>query len=119
MNITVEHITFLIFQIHLMVVAIATKRTKQIVEAAIEANIDYLDICFQQDVYQVLETICQLIKDAGNYFIIQAGFHPGLLTSYVRIGAQYFDRYKKANIAFAMNVRIENADSVYEFRRLC
>ncbi len=97
-----------------LVAATTTKWAKQIAETALEANIDYLDIYFQQDVYPVLETMRQRIKDAGSCFITQAGFHPGLPAAYIRKGAQYFDRYNKANIAFAMNVRIEKADSIYE-----
>jgi saccharopine dehydrogenase-like NADP-dependent oxidoreductase len=97
-----------------LVAATTTKWAKQIAEAALEANIDYLDIYFQQDVYAVLETMKQQIKQAGRCFITQAGFHPGLPAAYIRKGSQYFDQYHTAIIAFAMNARIEKAESVYE-----
>ena len=97
-----------------LVAATTTKWAKQIAEAALEANIDYLDIYFQQDVYPVLETMQQQIKDAGRCFITQAGFHPGLPAVYIRKGSQYFDRYDKAIIAFAMNARIEKSESILE-----
>nr|MBC8228153.1 hypothetical protein [bacterium] len=97
-----------------LVAATTTKWAKQIAETALEASIDYLDIYFQQDVYPVLETMNQRIKQAGRCFITQAGFHPGLPAVYVRQGAQYFDRYDKAIIAFAMNARIEESESVLE-----
>ncbi len=97
-----------------LVAATTTKWAKQIAETALEASIDYLDIYFQQDVYPVLETMNQRIKQAGRCFITQAGFHPGLPAVYVRKGAQYFDRYDKAIIAFAMNARIEESESVLE-----
>jgi len=97
-----------------LVAATTTKWAKQIAETALEANIDYLDIYFQQDVYPVLETMRQRIKDAGSCFITQAGFHPGLPAAYIRKGAQYFDQYDKAIIAFTMNARIQMAESVYE-----
>ena len=97
-----------------LVAATTTKWAKQIAEAALEANIDYLDIYFQQDVYPVLETMQQQIKDAGRCFITQAGFHPGLPAVYIRKGSQYFDSYDKAIIAFAMNARIEKSESVLE-----
>jgi saccharopine dehydrogenase (NAD+, L-lysine-forming) len=97
-----------------LVAATTTKWAKQIAETALETSIDYLDIYFQQDVYPVLETMKQRIKQAGRCFITQAGFHPGLPAVYVRKGAQYFDRCDKAIIAFAMNARIEKAESVYE-----
>lgn len=66
-----------------LVVATTTKWAKQIAETALEANIDYLDIYFQQDVYQVLEAMRQRIENAGRCFITQAGFHPGLPAAYV------------------------------------
>lgn len=97
-----------------LVAATTTKWAQQIAETALEANIDYLDIYFQQDVYPLLETIEQQIKDSGNCFITQAGFHPGLPAVYIRQGAQYFDRYNRANVAFAMNFRTDRADSIYE-----
>lgn len=84
-----------------LVAATTTKWAKQIAETALEANIDYLDIYFQQDVYPVLETMKQRIKDAGSCFITQAGFHPGLPAAYIRKGAQYCDLYNRANVAFA------------------
>lgn len=98
----------------LLVAATTTQWAKQIAEAAIAAGIDYLDIYYQQDVFPVLETLKQRIEQAGLCFITQAGFHPGLPAAYVRQGAPYFDRYDKAIVAFAMNTRIEKADSVYE-----
>ena len=97
-----------------LVAATTTKWAKQIAETALERSIDYLDIYFQQDVYPVLETMKQRIKQAGRCFITQAGFHPGLPAVYVRKGAQYFDQYDKAIIAFTMNALIEKAESVYE-----
>jgi saccharopine dehydrogenase-like NADP-dependent oxidoreductase len=97
-----------------LVAATTTKWAMQIAEAALEANIDYLDIYFQQDIYPVLATMHQQIKDAGRCFITQAGFHPGLPAVYIRKGAQYFDRYDRAIIAFAMNARIEESESVLE-----
>jgi saccharopine dehydrogenase (NAD+, L-lysine-forming) len=97
-----------------LVAATTTKWAKQVAEAALKANIDYLDIYFQQDVYPVLETLEQQITDTGKCFITQAGFHPGLPAVFIRKGSQYFDRYDKANVAFAMNVKIENAESVVE-----
>ncbi|NOY37413.1 MAG: KR domain-containing protein [Chlorobi bacterium] len=97
-----------------LVAATTTKWAKQIAETALEMNIDYLDIYFQQDVYPILETMKQRIGQAGCCFITQAGFHPGLPAVYIRKGAQYFDRYDKAIVAFAMNAKIEKAESVYE-----
>ena len=97
-----------------LVAATTTKWAKQVARAALDCNTDYLDIYFGQDVYPVLEEMRSQIEQAGRCFITQAGFHPGLPAVYVRKGAQYFDRYDKANVAFAMNIKIEKTDSVYE-----
>ncbi len=97
-----------------LVAATTTKWAKQIAETALEAGIDYLDIYFQQDVYPVLESLSRRIREAGRCFITQAGFHPGLPAAFIRKGAEYFDHYDRAIIAFAMNVRIEKPESVYE-----
>lgn len=102
-------------EIDFVLVAATTPRwAKQIAEAALEAKIDYLDIYFQQTVYSVLEPLRQQIAQAGCCFITQAGFHPGLPAAYIRKGAQYFDRYDKAIVAFVMNFRLENSESLYE-----
>jgi saccharopine dehydrogenase-like NADP-dependent oxidoreductase len=97
-----------------LVAATTTQHAKQIAEAALEAHIDYLDIYYQQDVYPVLETMKERIKESGQCFITQAGFHPGLPSALIRKGAAYFDVYDSAKIAFAMNTRIEKPESVYE-----
>jgi saccharopine dehydrogenase-like NADP-dependent oxidoreductase len=98
----------------LLVAATTANRAKQVAEAALEAGIDYLDIYFQQDAWPALETLKERIKQAGRCFITQAGFHPGLPAAFVRKGAQYFDRYDKAIVAFSMNAKIDRPESVYE-----
>jgi hypothetical protein len=97
-----------------LVAATTTQFAKQIAEAALEAHIDYLDIYYQQGVFPVLETLKQRIRESGQCFITQAGFHPGLPAAFIRKGAAYFDTYDRAIIAFAMNTRIEKPESVYE-----
>ena len=97
-----------------LVAATTTKWAKQIAETALKAGIDHLDIYFQQDVYLKLESLSQRIRGAGRCFITQAGFHPGLPAAFIRKGAEYFDRYDKAIIAFTMNVKIEKPESIYE-----
>jgi saccharopine dehydrogenase-like NADP-dependent oxidoreductase len=97
-----------------LVAATTVTWAKQVAETALESGIDYLDIYFQQDVYPVLESLSERIRKAGRCFIIQAGFHPGLPAVFIRKGAGYFDHYDKAIIAFAMKVKIEKPESVYE-----
>jgi hypothetical protein len=97
-----------------LVAATTTQFAKQIAEAALEARIDYLDIYYRQDVYPALESLKERIARSGRCFITQAGFHPGLPAAFIRKGAAYFDTYDSAIVAFAMNARIDKAESVYE-----
>lgn len=97
-----------------LVAATTTQFAKQIIEVALEAHIDYLDIYYQQNVYPELETLKERIRESGQCFITQAGFHPGLPAVLIRKGAAYFDTYMNANIAFSMNTRIEKPESIYE-----
>ncbi|MFG6095570.1 saccharopine dehydrogenase NADP-binding domain-containing protein [Leptothoe sp. ISB3NOV94-8A] len=98
----------------LLVAATTTPWAKQIAEAAIATHTDYLDIYFQQTVYPILETLQHQITTAGCCFITQAGFHPGLPATVIRHGADYFDQYDKAIVAFVMNTRLDNSESLYE-----
>jgi hypothetical protein len=97
-----------------LVAATTTPYARAIAEAALEARIDYLDIYYQQDVYPVLETLQERIRDAGRCFITQAGFHPGLPAPFIRKSASSFDTFNRAVVAFAMRARIEKPESVYE-----
>jgi Saccharopine dehydrogenase NADP binding domain len=97
-----------------LVAATTTQFAKQIIEVALEAHIDYLDIYYQQNIYPELETLKERISESGLCFITQAGFHPGLPAVLIRKGAAYFDKFMSANIAFAMNTRVEKPESVYE-----
>jgi uncharacterized protein YbjT (DUF2867 family) len=94
--------------------ATTTQFAEQIAEAALAAHIDYLDIYYQQNVYPVLEALRTRITESWQYFITQAGFHPGFPVAFVRKGDAYFDIYDSAIIAFAMNTRIEKPESIYE-----
>ncbi|MBU0560345.1 MAG: saccharopine dehydrogenase NADP-binding domain-containing protein [Bacteroidetes bacterium] len=97
-----------------LVAATTTQYAKLIAEAALEAQIDYLDIYFQQNVYSILDKLKHSIKESGQCFITQAGFHPGLPAAFIRKGSAYFDTYDSAIVAFVMNARIEKPESVYE-----
>ncbi len=97
-----------------LVAATTTACAVQIAEAALAAECDYLDIYFQQDVYPALAALNERCVLAGRTCITQAGFHPGLPAAYVRAGAEYFDRYDSALVAFAFHLRVRMSDSVLE-----
>ncbi|PIQ25697.1 hypothetical protein COW36_09940 [bacterium (Candidatus Blackallbacteria) CG17_big_fil_post_rev_8_21_14_2_50_48_46] len=87
---------------------------KQIAQAALVADCDYLDILVGENTFQDLEPLNSSIKQQKRIFITQAGFHPGLPAVFIRYAAQYFDTYEKAIIAMAMNARFERAEQAVE-----
>ncbi len=87
---------------------------KQIGKVTLEEGCDYLDILVSESTICDLSGIADSIKENKRIFITQAGFHPGLPSVFVRFGAQYFDVYKKAVIAMAMNARFETAEQAAE-----
>jgi saccharopine dehydrogenase (NAD+, L-lysine-forming) len=87
---------------------------KQIGQAALDSGCDYLDILVSESTFHDLDELAPSIRQQKRIFITQAGFHPGLPAAFVRYGAQYFDKYEKAIIAMAMNVRFERAEQAAE-----
>jgi len=92
----------------------ATAHVSNVARAAIETGTDYLDFHFEQKTVSELETMKQKIEDSGRCFITQAGFHPGLPSTFVRYSAPQFDEFKKAIVGMAMNTEIEKPESIYE-----
>lgn len=92
----------------------ATQSVKNVARAALAVGADYLDFHFEQKVVLELETCKPEIIKSGRCFITQAGFHPGLPSTFVRYAAPHFDELKKAIIGMAMNEKIEKPKSVYE-----
>jgi len=72
---------------------------KGIIESAIEANIDYIDIQYSLKKLKILKENEEKIKNAGLTFITEAGFHPGLPSLLVRYSASYFDKIEKAFVS--------------------
>ena len=97
-----------------LVASTTPQHVQKVAEAALTAGTDYLDYHFQQSTVPMLEALAPRIEKEDRCFITQAGFHPGLPSAFARYAAQYFDRYQKAVIGMAMNVRIEKAESVVE-----
>ena len=89
-------------------------QVQTIAKAAIAAQVDCLDIHFDQKIFPALEELEPRIAAAGRCFITQAGFHPGLPSAFIRYGASFFDTCEKAFIGIAMNQKIETAELIYE-----
>ena len=78
--------------VNFVVVASSTTQfTRQVVTAAMEARIGYLDIQYSPQKIALLKSIAPAIQQAGCCFITDGGFHPGLPALLVRYVAQYYD----------------------------
>jgi len=86
-----------------------------VAKAALQENIDYLDIHYPQQRVAVLRNLAEQIKAQGRCFITQAGFNPGLPSVLVRLAKSHFTRYEKVRVGVAMNTRFEKGDALNEF----
>jgi saccharopine dehydrogenase (NAD+, L-lysine-forming) len=87
----------------------------QVAQAALSADIDYLDILYPQKVVSALRPLEPAIQAAGRCFITQAGCHPGLPAALVRYAASHFPHLKRAIVGMAMSYRhLGSPDSVLE-----
>jgi hypothetical protein len=87
----------------------------QVAEAALHADIDYLDIHYPQQNIKVLKNMAVQIREEGRCFITQAGFSPGLPSVLIRLARDHFTRYEKARVGIAMNTRFEKGGALNEF----
>jgi len=89
-----------------------------VARAALECNIDYLDVLFGPAKLETLETLAGEIERRGLCFVTEAGFHPGLPLVLVRYLALNFDSLERATIASVvqMNIdpQIDMPESIYE-----
>jgi saccharopine dehydrogenase (NAD+, L-lysine-forming) len=75
--------------VDMVVVASSTVQYVEIiVRAALESNIDYLDIQYSTEKISILKMFDQEISKKNRLFITDAGFHPGLPAALVRYSTQ-------------------------------
>jgi len=85
--------------IDMLIVASSTVQySSQIVEAALEAGIDYLDVQVSGQKIKMLKDKSDSIKSKGCCFITDGGFHPGLPAALIAYGAEFFDEVQKAKV---------------------
>jgi hypothetical protein len=77
--------------------------TRQVVQAALAAGIDYLDIQYGPERIPVLQSFAAEIERAGLCFITEAGFHPGLPSAMVRYLAPQLDKPESILIGSVIN----------------
>jgi saccharopine dehydrogenase (NAD+, L-lysine-forming) len=82
---------------------------------SLEAEADYLDIHYPQEVVAVLEGLAPEVEGAGLTFVTQAGFFPGLPSVFVRRAGAFFTKYRRAAASVAMRTDFDFGGAVLEF----
>jgi saccharopine dehydrogenase-like NADP-dependent oxidoreductase len=84
---------------YLLVAAPTTHFTQNVVEAAIAAGVDYLDVQLSDEKVRILRSHETQITHSGLCFTTEAGFHPGLPSAMVRYAAAHMDSLRSAHAA--------------------
>ena len=91
--------------IDMVVVASSTADyAANVVTAALEAGIDYLDVQYSTRKLALLQSMEQEIAAAGCCFITDGGFHPGLPAALVRYLAPQFDSLESARVGSVIKI---------------
>ncbi|MBU8914372.1 MAG: saccharopine dehydrogenase NADP-binding domain-containing protein [Spirochaetales bacterium] len=88
----------------LLVAAPTTQHADTVIRAALESDVDYLDIQLDAQKLALLKSLAPDIARAGRCFITEAGFHPGLPAAMVHYAARRLDRLDTAVIAGYLNM---------------
>jgi saccharopine dehydrogenase (NAD+, L-lysine-forming) len=81
-----------------------TAYSGEVVQAVLDAGVDYLDIQIGEQKLATLRSHADEIEKAGLCFITEAGFHPGLPAAMVRLAGEEFDTLEKAVTAGYLNI---------------
>ena len=74
-----------------------------VANAALEADVDFLDLQYSPAKFEALRTLSARIQKAGRCFITEAGFHRGLPLAAVRYAARDMERVDKALVGSVLN----------------
>ncbi len=88
----------------LVVAAPTTRYSDQVIRAALDSHVDYLDIQLDAKKLALLKSLDGDIKKAGLCFITEAGFHPGLPSAMVRYAGSRLDKLETATVACYLNM---------------
>lgn len=88
-----------------LVAAPTTHHTETVINACLDARVDYLDVQFASSKLRSLYSAEENIKKAGLCFITEAGYHPGLPAALIRYAATKLDRLESAVTAGFINMR--------------
>lgn len=98
----------------LLVAALIPDEIERVAELAAKARCHYIDILVQQSHISKLMELSSSMRDAERVMITQGGFHPGICSLFVRMGAEHFDDYRKGNIFMVMNAHFGGPESAKE-----
>jgi len=97
--------------VDVLVVASSTAVYSEIViQAALAAGVDYLDVIYAQEKTAVLQHYAPQITAAGRCFVTDGGFHPGLPAALVRYAAPHFDQLTRANVGSVIKIDWRSLD---------
>lgn len=88
----------------LLVAAPTTHNAETVIQAAIRAGVDYLDVQLSDAKLAALRACEHEIKKRGLCFITEAGYHPGLPSAMVRYAAGKLDTVETAMTAGYLNI---------------
>lgn len=88
----------------LLVAAPTTHSAETVIQAAIRAGVDYLDVQLSDAKLAALRACEHEIKKRGLCFITEAGYHPGLPSAMVRYAAGKLDTIESAMTAGYLNI---------------
>ena len=93
--------------IDLVLLATSFARHSAIVaRAAIESNVDYLDVLYSPSKLPALQAMAGEIEQRSLCFVTEAGFHPGLPLVLARYIAQFFDDLDEVIISSVIRMKI-------------
>jgi hypothetical protein len=87
-----------------LVAAPTTHQAETVIQACIDAHVDYLDVQFSSRKLKALYAVEEKIKGEGLCFITEAGFHPGLPAAMIRYAATKLDVIESAVTAGYLNI---------------
>ena len=120
---SLDSLTSAFQDIDLVVVASSTTEfSDQVLEAALDANIDYIDIQLGDSVkMEALDSWKSRIESSDRCFVTDGGYHPGLPAALVRYAALQCENLQKANLYAVVQAnwkdKIYSKGSVEEFYR--
>jgi saccharopine dehydrogenase (NAD+, L-lysine-forming) len=87
-----------------VVAAPTTAYAEGVIQAALEAGADYLDVQLGARKFAALQACAGEFERLGRCFITEAGFHPGLPAALVRYAAAHLDSLESAITAGYLNM---------------